>query len=406
MNAPSRRLPFLLRRLQEDWAFRRQASAASTELDELRVRIAYANLRSALGGTRSARTLRRLARESRRVLRRTEFETAHPVLWTGFTMAGVEHLERALVGKGAIVVSGHVGPYRFIPIELAQRGHHVDVVVDRRGIDRETGVLAVQGRLARELVDADGRVGHWRANLLGRLGMINAEASDVAVRMVRALRAGHVLMVYVDGNTGAGARKAEHLERVPFMGTDVLLRQGIGEIAKVSGAPVVPAFAWRRPLRRHLCRFHPAITPSPAESRAAFSTRMLRDVMALFEARLADSPGAWEEWHHFHRMRDDAPPTTPPTPDAPMVPVTPAATWSVDSYRAFGVSDGATHFVFEPEHHRFVKVSKLGVDLVRALYRPRSLHELVQLFERKYGPGVIADELQRLAARGWLERSA
>jgi lauroyl/myristoyl acyltransferase len=403
VSAPSRRLPAVLRRLREEWEYRRFLRAQPPAADDLTVRIAYGNLHATLGPAAPRDVLRHMARQSRAVLRRTQFEIENPVFWSGFAMEGIDHLEGALAqGRGAIVVSGHVGPYRFIPLELANLGYRVEIVVDRRGLEREIGVKEKQGDLGQRLVDAVGRVGYWRLDMVERISVINAEAPDVALRMVKALRAGHVLVVYVDGNTGAGARKAEHVERVPFLGAHVFVRQGIGEIAKLTGAAVVPAFTWRRPLR-HVCRFHPAVAARPGESRGEFSRRVLGEVMALFEARLKPAPGEWEEWHHFHRMRDGeaSPVVSAPAPDR-----LPVAPWAVDTYRAFGVSDGANHLVFEPERQRFVKVSKLGLDLVQAMARPRYEAELLQLFAGDHGEVAVLEEVRRLAARGWLERSA
>jgi lauroyl/myristoyl acyltransferase len=400
-------LPFPIRRLIERLEFQRFNRAAVPVDQELNIRISYGNLLSTFGDRYSREELRRMARRSRRVLRQTQFEIENPVYWTGFEMDGLAGLEAVLArGRGALVVSGHVGPYRFIPLELAHLGHHVEIVVDQRGLQRESGVKVHQADLLARFVDAEGRVGHWRANDLLRMGVINAEEPDIAVRMVRALREGHVVMVYLDGNTGAGPKKAEHLVRVPFLGTHILVRQGVGEIAKIAGAPVVPAFAWRRGVRRDLCTFAAPIEPAAGESREAFSNRVLAEFMAQFDARLTRDPGEWEEWHHFHRMRDAGGEAPPPPPEPVLVADDPAAAWAVDSYRAFAVTDGSTHLVFEPERGRFVKVSPLGIELVRALYRPQSLGDLRKRFGSHYDPETVTGEVKRLATRGWLERSA
>src|SRR5262249_47792339 len=154
----------------------------------------------------------------------TEFEIAHPALWCGFRFEGLSELHAAAArGRGALVVSCHVGSYRFIPLEIAHLGYPVEVVVDQRGVERESGEKGPHLEVRDAWTDAEGRAGYWRSEFIDRIGIINAEAPDIAMRMVRALRAGRVVMVYIDGNTGSGPRKADHLARVPFLGTHILV---------------------------------------------------------------------------------------------------------------------------------------------------------------------------------------
>lgn len=401
-RAPQPAIP--IRRLRELLEVRRLGRQPASG-EGLVVRTAYGNLFATLGGRYGRDKLRRIARQSRRVLRRTQLELLDPTPWPGFAFSGLEHLERALSrAKGAFVVSFHVGPYRFIPIELSQLGQRVSIVVDQRGAQRETAIIEKHAALlAKTPLDAQGRAGYWRADVLERLGVINAEEPDVALRIVKALRDGRVVMVYLDGNTGSGPRRTEHAVRAPFLGTHILVRPGIGELATLTGATVVPVLSRRRLRARHTCHFHAPIVPGPEESRADFSTRVLRETVALLEQRLERRPGEWEEWHHFHRMQETAAAggTTPAGEPAEAVP---GPRFVVDDYRAFAVSDGAMHLVFEPERRRYVKVTDLGARLVRAMSRPRSAAELADLFGASYGRQAVIEELDRLASRNWLEQ--
>ncbi|HEV8255234.1 MAG TPA: hypothetical protein VGQ78_10775 [Vicinamibacteria bacterium] len=396
-----RRMPVPLQRLREFLEVR-QFRVEGEEAD-LMVRIAYGNLLASLGRRHPRVALQRFARQSRGAVRRSSFELRNPFLWGGFELQGLEHLRSSAArGRGLFVVSFHVGPYRFIPLELAQLGFEVEVVVDQKGMDRETLMHRVAVALRRHAsAEAQSQWGHWRADVIDRLHVINAETADVALQIVRALRQGRVVMVYLDGNTGAGQRKAEHVREVPFFDTRIQVRAGVGEIAATVKAPIVLALARRSWVRRHQCRFGASIAPSAGEGRAAFADRVLRELIGGLERRLAAHPGDWEEWHHLHRMQD------PPAAEAPAVPDVegagaPSRLW-VDSYRAFAFSAAQSHYVFEPERRRFVSVDDVTARIVRALYRPRRIATLAAAFTAAHGPDAVAQAMAQVRSRGWAE---
>jgi len=394
---PPLKLPILLARLRQIWHWRffRPAVPANEALIE---RIAYGNLRAAMP-ERPRSWLRRQARNSRRAVRRTLFEIENPFLWPGSAVEGLDHLRSATsAGQGALVTSFHVGPYRFLPLVLSLHGFSVDLVVDRRGTGRERAFLDDM----RQGLD---RQGHWRRDLRRRLGeidVINAQEADVGLRMFRALRKGHVVFVMLDGNTGAGARKSERLHHVPFFGTQIQVRVGAGEIAHAADAPVVLALCWRRLLGPDTYRLYSPCARRPGESRADFSGRLVQELVAELEARLRPDPSQWEEWFHLHQMQETRTAAREPSRAAPRKSGR-GGRWAADSYRAFAVSDGQAHFVFEPEQRRFVTVTGLSVQLLQALYQPRSTSELLALLEPAQDPQAVMMEMEQLRSRGWVE---
>jgi lauroyl/myristoyl acyltransferase len=399
--AAFREMPVLLQRAREFLELRRYPLEG--EEADLMVRIAYGNLLAALGNRQPRVALQRFARQSRDAVHRSSFELRNPFLWGGFQLQGLDHLRTAAAaGRGVFVVSFHVGPYRFIPLELAQLGFEVEVVVDQRGMDRESLMHKVAVALRRHAgAQRDSQWGYWRADVIDRLHVINAETADVALQIVRALRQGRVVMVYLDGNTGAGQRKAEHVREIPFFDTQIQVRAGVGEIAAAVKAPIVLALTRRSWLRRHRCRFGAPIGIVPGEGRAAFADRLLRELIGGLEQRLRAHPGDWEEWHHLHRMQDP-PPAESPAAEAVEDTREPRRLW-VDSYRAFAFSAAQSHYVFEPERRRFVSVDDVTARIVRALYRPRRIATLAAAFTAAHGPDAVAQAMAQVRSRGWAE---
>jgi lauroyl/myristoyl acyltransferase len=389
--------PLLVRRLREAWAWRRFRAAVSPH-EDLTVRSPTAT--SSPPCQRARRAPRQMALRSRSIMRRTLFEIRSPLAWPGYSTQGLEHLQAATAGgRGAVVISFHVGPYRFLPLVLALNGYHVDIVVDERGIGRETSFLDdINGVLA--------QLGHWHAGLderVGVIGVINAQKPDVALRMSRALKQGHVVFVMLDETRGGG-EEGDTPARWHLSEAQVLVRAGVGEIADAAQASVVLALSWRRRLRRDLFRFHAPIRRADAEARADFGERVVRELVSALERRLAPDPGEWEEWHHLHKMQDIAPgAASPPPPPVSEAEGRPGSRYVVDSYRAFAVADGETRFVFEPRRRTFVPVSGLGVELVQLLYQPRSEPEVVQILGPVHGGDMVRRELAQLRSRGWAE---
>ncbi len=146
------------------------------------------------------------------------------------SVEGVEAYFRAReAGKGAIVVTAHIGSFEVGAAAMRKREEHVHVVFQRDPI-RE-----FEAR---------------RAERHARLGLIETPVDpasgedtwNVWLRLRDALRADHVVLLQGD-RTMPGQRG----RKVPFMGGHVNFPQGPVKLAMATGAPIVPVCSPRMP---------------------------------------------------------------------------------------------------------------------------------------------------------------
>jgi KDO2-lipid IV(A) lauroyltransferase len=234
--------------------------------------------------TRASR--RRLARESLRQLHRSVLEAALAVLHAGerervrcMPVEGREHLEKALArGRGAVVVSAHLGAFTLVPIRLAAL-HPVSLVANRPDDERMAAWL--DACLARVEVDS-----------------VPVRPSRVAARAsLAALRQGRILVVLADEFKAGGVP-------VKFLGHAASAPRGPATLALRTGAALLPAFAVRDERDRPRLEIGPEIELVRSDDPVADVASSTALVCAAIEARVRRVPEQWS-WANF-RLRPRA----------------------------------------------------------------------------------------------------
>jgi KDO2-lipid IV(A) lauroyltransferase len=198
---------------------------------------------------------------------------------------GLEHLERALAGgRGAILLSGHVGNIELYGAFLAQR-HPVDFVVRPLSNPRVEALLSRQ-RAAAGVGEISAAIGTRQA--------------------YRALRQNRWVAMLADQDA------RQHGVFVPFMGTPASTALGPARIALATGAPIVTGFGFRRPDGRHELEIGPPLADDPGAGDPAAPGAAER-LTALHVARLERWVRARpESWFWLHRRWKTPPPSPAP----------------------------------------------------------------------------------------------
>ncbi len=175
-------------------------------------------------------------------------------------MVGFEALVRAVEeGKGAIVVTGHMGNWEVGGASLATRGIPLDVVAQRQSNPLfDTALNATRERL----------------------GMRVIERGEAPRRVLRSLRRGRVVALVADQNVREGG------VFVDFFGKPAATARGPAVFALRTGAPVFLGIALRQPGLRQWYRV--TLEPIPVE-RGEGGEEDVRAFTALHTRRL-------EEW--------------------------------------------------------------------------------------------------------------
>lgn len=184
----------------------------------------------------------------------------------------IERLDEALAaGRGAIIVTAHIGDWELLCARLRRRGH--------RG--------AVVGRVRRR--DSSHR---WLVEMRRAYG-VDTIAQDASPREpLRVLRDGGVLGLLTDLRVKRLAGRA-----VPFFGEPALTMTAPAAFARTHGAPLVPVRCVRLVgANRYRLSVDPPLVLPDAPSRDAAEAELLAAQNRTFERWIAETPEQWA-WH-------------------------------------------------------------------------------------------------------------
>ena len=185
--------------------------------------------------------------------------------------------------RGIVGITMHFGAYRHAFVKFVQtiREHNpsttTTLVVDQESFDLEQR-LEPWNRIYEEL----------------NVHFVVAEHAASALRIVRHLKKGGAVVVYLDGLTGAG--QDESPITVPFVSHPIHLRSGLFRLLSQVDAPAV-AFI---PESNDTLVYSPPLQSRNPEALAEY-------IMSFFRRRLLAQPAHWRLWYRHHRYINQAP---------------------------------------------------------------------------------------------------
>lgn len=256
---------------------------------KIRRAVVERQLRAALPD-RDAADIDRIARAAYAHLGRTSIETAilpsyNPaeIIALFESVHGWDLVEQRLaLGKGLILVTGHLGNWELGGAYIAARGLPID---------------AVARHMANPLFD------RYLTSTRQRIGMTVIHDEEAVKRVPRALRTGHAVAFLVDqGAVGLASTW------VPFFGRFAKTPRGPAVFALRLGAPVVFGVALRQPSGRYQLSFEP-IEIEDTGNREADVDRIVADYTQVLERWIRRAPEQYL-WHH-RRWKHQRPGTPP-----------------------------------------------------------------------------------------------
>jgi KDO2-lipid IV(A) lauroyltransferase len=191
---------------------------------------------------------------------------------------GEEHLERALAGgRGAIVVTGHLGCWELLAAALVQKGYDLKA-------------------LARPLREA--KLDRLLTEQRRRMGVQTFSSRALPIQAVRHLKQGGLLGVLADQRVKKGGVLVE------FLGQPTQMTDAPARLALAAGAPIVPVAIRRLSDQTHLASVTPAILPEGDQARVDALTQA---VAGRLEDLILKAP---EQWIWIHPRWENAAPAT------------------------------------------------------------------------------------------------
>jgi lauroyl/myristoyl acyltransferase len=191
--------------------------------------------------------------------------------------AGEDAVLAALrAGRGAVVVTGHIGSWDIAAKTLQAGDGPVHLVMSR---------------------EADAATQEFVASARARSG-VRVVLSDASVfsslGLVRALRRNEIVAIQLDRTAGAGG-----VRLLPFLGAPAPFPSGPFVLARLAGAPVIPVFAPRLGRRHYRVEIgRPVFVPRAARDPLALD-RVMAEVVVQLEEAVRRHPWQWFQFAPF-----------------------------------------------------------------------------------------------------------
>ena len=327
-----------------------------------------------------------------------------PEMWSGFVWDRGEVLEDAISqGKGVVVVSKHMGPHRFPFVEFANRGHKVNAAISKSAASRVFPWLDWIG------ANLDGRNGAIDGKrVTENIRIILVEEPSCALKMVRALRRGEIVLFDLDGNVGVGGteRTVQDTFKLPLLDREIHVRRGAAYLSYKTGAPIVPIVPLWQKGHRAILKFYDLMNVREGEALADYCVRTLGSLYGVLDQHLRAFPSQWENWVEFYKW-------VSPTNDNEQDPE--ILSKYIEDFRR-GLNDPhegllkvraedaiiikirGHHVLIDIHRFRFFIVSKRTKETFKLLYKGISPRDLLAEMSNHYLPEMILGELAWIKA--------
>lgn len=202
-------------------------------------------------------------------------------------------------GKGLVLCAHHFGLYRYLPAWLGSKGFKVCSPLDRVSFEQTDSVLR-RGRTTsgEQLSFAD------------NITLLNVEQEVSLKPLLRSLRANQIVLIYVDGNTGAdGPHGTSAKSTIEFGGLKAQVKNGPARLSVMAKAPLLEVIAPRSsPSQESSADVVFGATFFPPEQadwrrRDDFVEQCTQHLYTFLEQHFVAHPEQWESCRLFHRWR-------------------------------------------------------------------------------------------------------
>ena len=205
-------------------------------------------------------------------------------------------------GGAKIYCTYHLGSYRQLTSVLFRNG--VDcVLLVGSNMNRE------QGGGMTEHIDAL-REKHGLTNVFR---VVDTGSPSAGLTILRELKAGRSLIVYVDGSPETAPEPGEETQflSIRFGHRRIMTRKGVGFLSHAAGVPIIPVVSYREPDLTNVLHFMSPIWPISHSDRNLYCQEAMQQLYDAFWPYLNRYPGQWEGWNYIHSFLEPEIPTHP-----------------------------------------------------------------------------------------------
>jgi lauroyl/myristoyl acyltransferase len=223
----------------------------------------------------------------------SRLDAEYPNIYDSVSIDGLNNETlRLLKEQPSIICSFHFGSIRLINYFLANNFIKFSLVISDSALEDFRGLYKNLYAQHAAYPGDDG------------FNIISAQSPHSGLQMLRELKKGHCLLIYIDGNSGAGNDSINNENRVKinFLAETMYARKGIGYISHLSGAPIIVAANYRKTIDDIRIKFFEPIFPDKNLDRETYVNITTQKIYDIFSDLLIQYPHQWEAWLYLHTV--------------------------------------------------------------------------------------------------------
>jgi len=190
-----------------------------------------------------------------------------------------------------IFASFHFGSYRLYNSLLYEKGYKIVIIIDDNVFKQQGETLLNDvAPLIKKKATSD-------------LIILNVKDRASIFKLKQLINDGYVMSVYLDGNTGLSTVKQDFTKgciAIPFLDSIIHVKNGIGKLAAMLGAVIIPTISKRDTEGRNVITFHKEIRLSDFKNKQEFAFNAVSKIYEKFEGILVQDPMQWTSWLSIH----------------------------------------------------------------------------------------------------------
>lgn len=200
-----------------------------------------------------------------------------------------ESVNNMINEKPFIFTTFHLGSYRIINHFLTRKGISFDLLVAKKTFERERNLFE-------EIFN------HNKITENQEIGLIDVENNKAIFKMIKSLKKGRSLLVYMDGNSGIGSisKKSTNLMPIKFGNGEIFVRKGAIDISFITNVPILNIISFVFNGHTKL-KFFPIINVND-RTKEGYTNYAINEIYRQFETLLMKYPDQWEGWFYIHKI--------------------------------------------------------------------------------------------------------
>jgi lauroyl/myristoyl acyltransferase len=194
--------------------------------------------------------------------------------------------------KPLIFATFHLGSYRLFNSFLFENGFKMVLIIDETVyLTQHEDIMNNVKPLLKNNNDAD-------------FVILNVKDRTSIFKLKKLITEGYVMSVYLDGNTGLKRTLSNEFDKsfipITFFNNTVYVKNGIGKLALLLGADIVPVLSHRNEKEQSIITFHKEISLSSFINKKDFPTKSIEIIYHIFEKKLNQYKTQWDNWIFIH----------------------------------------------------------------------------------------------------------